>query len=948
MPVVAGSLLVEVRADLSKLGADFAQAEAMAKRAASSIGAAFSANSGLVDQFGRSFQSASNAAAPAADKMAQATSRLASQIGATATTSRILTGALQGTTESVNNVAGGMLAGASAISQVGRDLSAATAQMMAQNAAATSLRSSYLSLGLAVRTIRIAEMIGRGVNAFYDFVIRIRDAEEQSTGAFREINFGIQSTVDELNLAEDKIDETLGKLAGQPPDTLRAGLHAAALEADKLALSLDAVINKIGEELKKNEIGRFGGFISGTLPTSPVTESMVGDSGQGGFRAKLAEINERYTKTIDAATTADEKHAAQMARNVEITAAYSQQILDLRASLMGANTTASGFFSNLASFAKSGHLANMGPLAEDITASIRAIESEQRVAAISTDTADKDAQAKKIEEERAYASASASLDKARLEKSLASINQERDAKIKAVQDTLALAKLASDAEIAGTESAQTRTVMAAAAEVNAARLAAAQIKALNEDALKRSIPVVEKIGADDAAGKDPLEAQRVRIAAEKEVQQLQAETAAKNAELDQAAISSTIRLAIAKQTAARETAQEESRIAGESLNKSREAGERFLEMLARVRATVQETAGRVQEIVQKGSGETQQLRIEGQKLQIERQYGLEISHTGAQQVANLRAVARLDAEARFAKITGLAAEVQTAAALAQQSGLQKDILKAAELQQQLNVLQAESDNKAIQAKTQIAELLQKQNLQYQLGLALTTAGNEVPGALGGALASGIMGSHKHGEDIGTDIEKSLKNVGQQLLGSVFKSSIEQLVKVIGLNTLGQAALKALGLGQQASAITNTGAVTANSTVTALNTAAVLENTAALSISGGAGAAGGGFLSIIGGFLGIPLHATGGHMKAGEVGIVGDKGSEIFVPDHAGTILPHGTGLSGLPSISGTSSVSSSNNIGEMHFHAHGVTNSKEFVRQIARELPNYLKSTGPQFTPASQ
>ena len=45
---------------------------------------------------------------------------------------------------------------------------------------------------------------------------------------------------------------------------------------------------------------------------------------------------------------------------------------------------------------------------------------------------------------------------------------------------------------------------------------------------------------------------------------------------------------------------------------------------------------------------------------------------------------------------------------------------------------------------------------------------------------------------------------------------------------------------------------------------------------------------------------------------------------------------------------SSAHVGEMHFHAHGMTNAKEFIRQVAKELPALLKSTGPQFSPASR
>jgi hypothetical protein len=44
----------------------------------------------------------------------------------------------------------------------------------------------------------------------------------------------------------------------------------------------------------------------------------------------------------------------------------------------------------------------------------------------------------------------------------------------------------------------------------------------------------------------------------------------------------------------------------------------------------------------------------------------------------------------------------------------------------------------------------------------------------------------------------------------------------------------------------------------------------------------------------------------------------------------------------------SNSVGSMNFHAHGMTNPREFVREVARQLPAYLKSTNPKYSPASR
>jgi hypothetical protein len=96
-------------------------------------------------------------------------------------------------------------------------------------------------------------------------------------------------------------------------------------------------------------------------------------------------------------------------------------------------------------------------------------------------------------------------------------------------------------------------------------------------------------------------------------------------------------------------------------------------------------------------------------------------------------------------------------------------------------------------------------------------------------------------------------------------------------------------------------------------------------------------------------ASGGRPPLGVASIIGERGPELFIPDQAGQVIPAGKwgGMApGLPNISGVSS-SSSQSIGELHVHAHGITNPKEFVRQVARELPNYLKHTSPVYSPAS-
>jgi hypothetical protein len=102
----------------------------------------------------------------------------------------------------------------------------------------------------------------------------------------------------------------------------------------------------------------------------------------------------------------------------------------------------------------------------------------------------------------------------------------------------------------------------------------------------------------------------------------------------------------------------------------------------------------------------------------------------------------------------------------------------------------------------------------------------------------------------------------------------------------------------------------------------------------------GVFGLIGNLFGF---ADGGRPPLGRPSIVGERGPELFIPDQAGRIMPNGgSGLS-FP-------VASSNGGGITigSITANGVNNPREFVREVARQLPAYLKSTNPKYSPASR
>jgi len=410
-------------------------------------------------------------------------------------------------------------------------------------------------------------------------------------------------------------------------------------------------------------------------------------------------------------------------------------------------------------------------------------------------------------------------------------------------------------------------------------------------------------------------------------------------------------------------AQRGSQDAIESARKAQEAAHKLDELIARaeelnakigVGGTDYDRSGsraRISEVQAKGSGDTQDIQIQGQKLTLERSYGQEIGHTLQQQVTFMAAVAALDERSRQAKIEGLVAAQQIAQHAADEANAKGDIakadedsLKAAELGAQIDQERAKSANDLYASKTAIAKTIQGQNLGFQIGQDLDNAiHQQLPQALGGAFANIIFGGNKH-ESAGRQLGDAAKGVGKSLVGQVATQAIERLIATI--------------IPQIAIGTAQVTALTANTAADIALTAAVVALTAATTTDAVTNL--------------IPF-AAGGEPPTDRPSVVGEKGPEIFWPKSSGTIIPNhkigpylgggatmqaGTiipksasfGSSAFANITGPTSdggSSYSSSFGQMHFHAHGVTDPSDFIDYVAKKLPIRLKSTSPVFGPAS-
>jgi hypothetical protein len=323
-----------------------------------------------------------------------------------------------------------------------------------------------------------------------------------------------------------------------------------------------------------------------------------------------------------------------------------------------------------------------------------------------------------------------------------------------------------------------------------------------------------------------------------------------------------------------------------------------------------EAQTRIAEIQDKAAGEVKALDIARQKIAYEREYALQVGHTGEQQVAYARRIASFDSQERAAKLAALQAQLRDAQAL---DSTLRDKEKEAQLEAQIAVLKQQNANADAQesaaadelnqkltetlslqqqtssAKAAASDTLQQNNQQAgaAIGQAIANLPKDIGDDIGQSISNALLGSHP-GESIGKAMAKGLEDSLKQTLGGILKTAISSVFQ-IGLSFLG--------------------------------------------------------------FAGGTNDAPGG------VAMVGEKGPElVMLPQHSQVIPNHALKkyADGTPGwqqqISGATYQSTAFQTGttELHFHAHGMQNPDAFIDHVMRKLPEALKRRSPTFSPLSR
>lgn len=239
-----------------------------------------------------------------------------------------------------------------------------------------------------------------------------------------------------------------------------------------------------------------------------------------------------------------------------------------------------------------------------------------------------------------------------------------------------------------------------------------------------------------------------------------------------------------------------------------------------------------------------------------------------------------------------------------------------------------------------------------LGTKMATTGIQLTAMTVDGLSSALARAAVEGGKVG----HMLRDVGKQLAmtaaTSVLKMGLQAALKGIMQLIPAFAGIAAAQTSAAATAHAATSAINVGSVMSyaAVGAAAAAASTAAIPIVGPllAPEAAAATYAAISALAPLAAFADGGRPPVGVPSLVGERGPELFIPDQAGRIVPNhqlagGAGLS-LPS----AAASGGGNISIGSITAHGVNNPREFVREVARQLPAYLKSTNPKYSPAAR
>jgi hypothetical protein len=667
-------------------------------------------------------------------------------------------------------------------------------------------------------------VVGGMVYAFTELRNKIQDAKDASDQTFSHIVESLRITGDELDVTSAKLDAQIAKLEHKPVNRAAEAMAELKLQSDRAAESLQNTIEKLHEALDKNEIGRLKGLLTLQTATTPIKNlsTNLAREQRGIERSRQSEltdnpedsqaINDKFEKQISAKLDAYKR----LARNEQLKALHT-----------GFDTTelnqqAEDFIDSLTQ-----QQANAGKQKRNIAQELHKEELQD---------------AKKgVEDARALAVAQIEAQEKALDQQEALDKRISDSQIAAQHGVV-------EAQIAAMVDRKAASIATAEEELRVAKAHQAAITADLAANTAARIALIKAQGAAEGQGRTGTEQRTIGVKTGEKTSA--AESKAVEAELTAAAVvaAAQYRLDAERAAVAREKDFETLREIAKQLDANDAAEERAIQV-----------AREIEEIKEKGSGQEAELKATGEKLALERQYGLELAHSKQQELDYLKQIAAIEEKARQEKISDVRSNLLTAQAGANdpettQGARDSQAKKAAQLQVQLNDLLAASANARYEADTKVLEKQLALNDALQAQATVLQALEKwkdinfgtvekqfaevivsLPQKFGTSLADSLFTKPKQGQSKGAEVVQGLAKTGEgvakDLAGKLLTDAIEKLIVTL----VPQAAIASL---QSSVTAANTLAHATNTAAVVGLTTAVAANTAAHAGGSVAGAAGG--------------------------------------------------------------------------------------------------------------
>jgi hypothetical protein len=100
----------------------------------------------------------------------------------------------------------------------------------------------------------------------------IKHSAENTSRDFEKLSSAIRVSNEQLQVANDKLDNEIAKLEHRPQNTLKLALDETILSSNELGRSLARTNEEINELLKKREVGAIGGFFTGRQSTGQIRQ----------------------------------------------------------------------------------------------------------------------------------------------------------------------------------------------------------------------------------------------------------------------------------------------------------------------------------------------------------------------------------------------------------------------------------------------------------------------------------------------------------------------------------------------------------------------------------------------------------------------------------------------------------------------------------------------------